>query len=511
MLPLRFTRIASPARMLACSAIVLSQIGVAAFAHAAELTRRELRVPGSVQRVVAVDLDVHGSPELLVFSVSGDLNPQRHASVFAFNAEGLQTEPRSSWVLDPEGGVFDVGNDPRDGPSLWYCTATSVRRYRLRSALESAPTPETWVELPSLLGGRSDEWVMFYDFVGDWYGDGREVPAVFQPGRLLLSHGDPSQPPNVLELRTELDTTGPPASYEMLERVPLFLTQRIPTLTRVDADGDGRADLVAALGDRLATYVAGEDGTYASTPRSDIRFPSNADPRDETRRQYIELGDVTGDGRTDAVLSSLVGGFGNLTHELAVFRGEGEGFATRSTNTLMKQGAASLTSLADFDRDGRDEIVTATVKIGIRALLTYLLTSSVPIEYDVYRVGDDGAIGKTPMMQWTRSVVLRSTGASDPGVITLTGDFDGDGIDDVVSASSDDEVEIRRVLHVGKRLELGDVLAELEATGRGQALAPDLNGDGRSDLVVYAPRRAEGVVTVFLSGGTPPEIKAPRD
>ena len=96
-------------------------------------------------------------------------------------------------------------------------------------------------------------------------------------------------------------------------------------------------------------------------------------------------------------------------------------------------------------------------------------------------------------------VPVMSTGATDAGVVTLAGDFDADGIRDVVSALDDDEIEIRRVVRQAGRLQLGEVIAEVDGPGRGQALAPDLNADGRSDLVIYAPRRAEGVVTLFLS------------
>jgi hypothetical protein len=480
---------------------------------AAQLARHELRVPGSVQRIIASDVDGDGHPELLVFSVAGDFEPQRYASVVTFGRDTPSGKVRSSWILDREAGVFDVGNDPGEGPSLWYCTASAVRRYRLRDATKSAPEAETWLESPSLLGGRSDEWVVFHDFVGDWHGTGRETPAVFQPGRLILPGNDPSQAPLVLPLRTEIDTTAPPASYEMMDQLPLLLMHRLPALTRTDTDGDDDPDLIAALGDRLAVYPGGTDRTYSTAAKRNRRLPSNADPRDETRRQFIQLADVTGDGRADALLSSLTGGFGNLSHELVVFRGQGRGFSGAPTGAMHNRGAASLTTLADFDGNGRHELVTVTVEIGVRALLTYLLTSRVPIEYSVYRVDADGKVGSEPMMEWTRRVHLESTGATDAGIVTVAGDFDGDGIRDVVSASDDEEIEIRRVVRQGDRFQLADVIAEVAAPGRGQALAPDLNGDRRSDLVVYAPRRPEGVITLFLSssGAPPPQIKAPHN
>jgi hypothetical protein len=168
---------------------------------------------------------------------------------------------------------------------------------------------ESEARLWQLLGGRSDEWVVFHDFVDDWNGSGRATPAVFQSGRLVLPSSDPSQLPLVLPLRTEIDTTGPPASYEMLDQLPLFLTHRLPALRRGDTDGDGRADLVAALGDRLAIYPATEDGRYTATHPRQFRFPSSADPRDETRRQFIQLADLTVLDVVDRDVAPTVGAY----------------------------------------------------------------------------------------------------------------------------------------------------------------------------------------------------------
>src|SRR6185436_4424630 len=148
--------------------------------------------------------------------VSGSLNPERRVSVFALDGDRFGPKARTSWIVDQDAGVFDVGSDRQDGPSLWYCGAGAVGRYRLREALQRPPAAERWFAASSLLGGRSDEWMLFHDFVNDWHGDGRETPAVVQVGRLLLTRADGTQQQE-LPLRTEIDTTAPPASYEMIE------------------------------------------------------------------------------------------------------------------------------------------------------------------------------------------------------------------------------------------------------------------------------------------------------
>lgn len=485
-----------PAR---AAAVFVWLVGGATSGAAADLVRHELRVPGAVQRVLAEDLDQDGRLELLVFSVAGGPDPERRVSVFAVAGDALGPDPRASWLLDPEAGVLDLGRDPSEGPSLWYCTSSAIRRYRLRDALARAPSSEPWLEAPSLLGGRSDEWVLFYDFVRDWRGDGAETPAIVQPGRVLLSRRDPSAPADVLDLNTEIELSEFPASRELLPRWPLIITHRVPTLERVDADGDGRTDLVATLGDRLEVHPGTADGSFARrAPRVD-RLPSAAGVRDETRRQAIQLADVTGDGHVDAVLTTSTGGISNLRQVTDIFPGTGAGFTSIPSASLPTEGAASLTVLADLDGDSRPELTTVSVTIGVGALLRFLLTRRMSMEYATYAIDQKGRLGPQPRFRWTRSVHLDLGGPSDPGIVTFAGDFDGDGVRDVVSAPDDDTVEIRRLVRAPGGLAMGDVIAQVEAPGRGQALAADLNGDGRSDLVVYAPRGREGVVTVFLS------------
>jgi hypothetical protein len=470
---------------------------------AAELVRHELRVPGAVQRVLAEDLDDDGQPELLVFSVTGEREPARRVSVFALAGDAIAPQPRTSWLLDSEAAFFDVGRDPSAGPSLWYSTPSGVRRYRLREATAHPPNPEPWLEAPNLLGGRSAHWILFYDFARDWRGDGIETPAIFQTGAVLVPHRDPSVPADVLELDTEIQVTELQTSYELFNRFPLFVSHRVPALTRVDADGDGRADLVATIGNRLEVHAGTGDGSFARRAGRSDRLPSPADPRDETLRQAIQLADVTGDGRVDAVLTTSSGGLSNLRQVTDIFPGTGEGFARTASASLPTRGAASLTVLADLDGDAQPELTTASVTIGVGAVLRFLLTRRMAIEFATYAIDANGQLGPQPLLGWTQLMHLDLERPSDPPIVTLAGDFDGDGIRDVVSAPQDDALEIRRVVRGQGGLELGDVIARAEAPGRGQALATDLDRDGRSDLVVYAPRGREGIALVFLNRPSP--------
>ena len=473
----------------------------AASAPAGDLVRHELHVPGAVQRVLAEDVDGDGKRELLVFSTTGGDQPQRRVSLYGWSGGMLDTSPRTTWLLEPDAGLFDLGRDPQDGPSLWYCTPSAVRRYRLRDALTRAPQAETWLEAPNLLGGRTYEWVLFHDFARDWHGDGADTPAVFQPGRVLLTRRDPAAPADVIELNSEIELTALPVSYDLLPPLPLFVTHRLPVLERVDANGDGRADIIAALGDRVAIYPAAADGRIAPRAQRVEHLPSIARAGDETTRQAIQFADVTGDGRADAVLTTITGGISNLRQTTDIFPGSGDGFATVPSASLSTQGAAGLSLLTDFDGDGRPELTAATVTIGVAAVLRFLLTRRLNIEYATYAIDAQGRLAPQPMLAWTQPARFDLEGPGDPSVITLAGDFDGDGVRDVAAARGDDTIAIRGVVRTDNGLSLGTVIADVHAPGRGQALASDLDGDGRSDLVVYSPKQADGGVAVFL---TPP-------
>jgi hypothetical protein len=166
-------------------------------------------------------------------------------------------------------------------------------------------------------------------------------------------------------------------------------------LAVADLDGDGHADLVAALWGQDVVVVAFGGGSRR------LSLPTGASPRD------LVLADLDGDGHLDLA----VAGDGSIAVMLA---GADRGFARRK---VIKVGRALRALVAaDLDGDGLADLVASD---DASAELTWL------------RNGGKGAFGRA------RRIPVGKRPADDAGsrVPLAVADLDGDGCPDLARAS----------------------------------------------------------------------------
>lgn len=128
----------------------------------------------------------------------------------------------------------------------------------------------------------------------------------------------------------------------------------VRTVTSADLNGDGLDDLVVGyMSFEQAAWRTGIDVLYAKADGSWTRR-TLAVEEGRTEVSALAHGDLDGDGKLDLV--ALTG-----TGETWVFLGDGKGFFTRETATGIPADDGGCrgyhVQLADFDGDGKDEIV----------------------------------------------------------------------------------------------------------------------------------------------------------
>lgn len=113
-----------------------------------------------------------------------------------------------------------------------------------------------------------------------------------------------------------------------------------------DLDGDGHLDLV--IGDRygseVSVFLGQGDGSFR--PRADYR--TGREPRS------IAIGDIDGDGRLDLVVANTETFYGR---SVSVLRGNGDGTFRPRIDTSTDGVSPRTIALADFDEDGRLDLV----------------------------------------------------------------------------------------------------------------------------------------------------------
>lgn len=235
-----------------------------------------------------------------------------------------------------------------------------------------------------------------------------------------------------------------------------------------DVTGDGRPDAVAGI-NGSPSYVAVNDGGSPSA------WPKGTLGSSATYATWgVVLGDVTGDGRPDAILANY-----NQQNYATVNNGSSPSNWPRYYLGSALNDASYSVALGDFTGDGRLDAV-----IGNRLGQNYVLVNN----------------GANPS-NWPRYNLGSALNDNTYGV--AVGDLNGDGRPDVVVANYNESSYV--LVNNGasptnwSRYTLGKPAISLYTYG---VAVGDLNGDGRLDVVLGGYGSQQSYM-LFNNGGTP--------
>ena len=288
------------------------------------------------------------------------------------------------------------------------------------------------------------------------------------------------------------------------ESLATGITGTVPA-TLADWNGDGFMDLIAARSsNRFGVYLNENGGAFRSGGTVDVDGYTNE----------IVAGELTGDGHPDLVV---------LTSAAVAFaEGSGDGFAEPRART-MTQAPAEGALIADFDRDGRNELAFSLVSrselrdgvvVNLGPELVVSRISSGARRDDIWAfptkrsiplfVGDFEGDGRLDLM--AGGAVYRGSGTLEfateervsPGFspsLVAAGDFNGDGFSDLAVASPSSSV-IR--LYAGRASGGMAAAGTLPVEQAKSLVVTDFDQDNRADLVIGR----SGEIVVYFGTGT---------
>ncbi len=207
---------------------------------------------------------------------------------------------------------------------------------------------------------------------------------------------------------------------------------------RMDYDRDGRLDLVFWNRNRFELYPQQASGRFQQPPltfTSGVGFGSaglhSLIFRDRKRWRVLRsLNDLNGDGVADLLTFSLAGK--KLLKELSAYEVHfgapsdgGTVFAPEPDTSVQSDGIQLGMRLHDFDGDGRQDMMFIRADLGVRKIFRGLLTQAMSFDLEFYRM--EG--GRYPA-QPTAVRKIRWKSRAFPAV--LTGDVNGDGRSDLL-------------------------------------------------------------------------------
>lgn len=371
--------------------------------------------------------------------------------------------------------------------------------------------------------------VLHVDIARDLNGDGRDdlaVPRGHGFEVLVQASGGSFSEPQRIGPSTGLDRVYGADGYRY---TPWEEGGRIHEM---DYDLDGRGDLLFWNGDHFVVHLQTEHGLFSPEARTfttGIAFDSDQIaslaapagvrsrrldhmPEGESRGRVLHsLTDMDGDGVTDLVVFELKGAsLWKMHSAYEVYYGApgpsgSVEFSAEPGAVVRSEGIISGIDRHDFDRDGQvDVMVTAfepTVFSAIRVLVMSIFTGAGSFDLEMFRM-EDGRYGERPnAIREIRPRSPRKSGERTFWPAVRMGDLNGDGRSDVLIARNRKRLDVH----------LGVPGTGLLAKKPQRIMIPvpedeeytwlaDLNRDGRQDVLMHhtsatAPHR----LTVLMS------------
>lgn len=279
------------------------------------------------------------------------------------------------------------------------------------------------------------------------------------------------------------------------------VSYRTPTVTLIADAGDLPA-AYTIRGDRLLTFPPMQSAA-SETPlglglsdelEQELFYNSyeDIDQNDIVLRELDKFVDINGDELPDIMtLETISKGVFDKTTTYRVHHGRQVDellvFDAEAHTVLSSRGYQIGARIAPLDEQ-RQIVVTASVQVGVRAIIGALFSRSVTMRIEIYPPDENGTIAEEPSDTIKSRIKFDFSSGQVEFPTIAFGDIDGDGVSDLILKRRRGMLEWRRGDSGGRFSKDAADLDVMGPTDGTNVTLVDLNGDSRDEIVVLYGR-----------------------
>jgi len=452
----------------------------------------ELKVNGEIKEVIPADLDQDGIKELLVI-YHNNLNGKDKAYLSVFRADSdTNYQQKNSLTIElPERFIlYDFGVLPgEEGQVVIFLSKQSVEYYRyLGSRLEGPITLLNFSHF--LLQIPAPDKLVYYNFLYDFNQDGTNEILIFSFGfAKIFYYIDSLWQETSIEIPLDVNYFSITPLRKIFPHSEMEISYYTPNFFTADLEGDKKSELFAISEGPVWIYRQNSEGIYNSQPCFRLNFkPPEYIPRPRERgRLSLQIADLDDDGKADLIFNFLSGSFFNQKGSLKIYLGKERWWA----NNLKPAKSWNFNSwligpfVRDINSDKNNDLIVPTIQIGIVSAAKVMLTNNFPFDWRYYLSTNHTLPNEPTYIEQLNLRIDFNEGRMIGGFPNLFGDFNGDGIDDLIYGKGAQELVVVIKDQFGRRTHKQEIISVPIG------LVPsseDLNGDQKDDIILTYPQ-----------------------
>jgi len=359
-----------------------------------------------------------------------------------------------------------------------YLTADAVMSYNIESK-----TISKLITVDTLFKYQRIFEVNFGEFVQDFNEDGLSdfITYSLDKTHVYLQNADGSFDHQTLAISPRIEKSGSGISFKP------------QNFYHADFNNDAMKDIAFQIDDQLSVFTQKADKQFNHEALSITLNAHLENKNSAIKKQQDEksadvnletIEDINGDGLVDIVTKEsvregmmsrtnvLMVRYGFMENGVINYKKEADGKATFDGEGMIK--------FKDVDGDGLKDYYTLSVEMGIGTMMS-AMSGAIDMDLRFYKLGQNGKYIKKPAYE--NEVEISIGSSNDTEALTEVSDFNGDGINDLILKTDDDEFTIYSGAK-GKRLFAkrgADYEIALPKSVRTEV--KDFNNDGKADIL----------------------------